>query len=481
MQMDLLSLLKAAFESTADGLLIVDLQGRVVHFNHRFQELWNIPPEVLATKDDEKLISFILDQLIGPDDFIGQIRALYQNTEAHSKDQIKFKDGRVFERLSRPLRMDETTIGRIWSFSDVTEHHQREEVLTAITDLSPDIISIVGADGKLLFNSKAAERIHGYAPNELIGQVTLNLIHPEDQAMVAEKMQELLAGPGHLVTAQYRYRNQDGSYCWMEATATSQIDNPLIRGIVTISRDITARKQLENELNSALKLRDEFISITSHELKTPLTSMKLQLQMLKRSKRPLLPTQEAGSRAENLDKFIGQVQVLQRLIDDLLSITRIRAGMFSMDFQQQDLSETVLESIDLFQEVLKDAGCNLLVEIEPGLILKHDKQRFQQVVSNLLSNAAKYAPGRPVEVVLRREGSEALLWVRDQGPGVPSGQEQKIFGLFDRSDSVEKIPGLGIGLYLSRCLVEQHGGRIEVESPDDGGARFMVRLRMDEH
>jgi two-component system, sensor histidine kinase and response regulator len=476
MQLDSFSLLKAVFESTTDGLLIVDQDGRVLQFNHRFKELWNIPVDVLATKDDDKLLAFIHDQLLEPDNFFNKVRALYKDPEAISQDQINFKDGRVFERFSRPLKMDQDTVGRVWSFRDVTEQHRREEVLTAITDLSPDIISIVGGDGKLLFNSKAAERIHGYGPDELTGKVTFDLIHPEDQALVAAKMQELLGQSGHLTTVQYRYRHKDGSYCWMEATACSQIDNPLIQGIVTISRDITARKQLEDALNNALRLRDEFISITSHELKTPLTSMKLQLQMLKRSQRPLLPKQAAGSRAENIDKFIGQVQVLQRLIDDLLSITRLRSGKFQLDLQSQDLSITVLETIELFREILEDAGCSLQLMIEPDLILMHDKLRFQQVVGNLLSNAAKYAAGKPVEVVLRREGPEALLWVRDHGRGVPPGQEQKIFGLFERSENVEYVPGLGVGLYLSRCLIEQHCGRITVEAPPDGGARFIVSL-----
>jgi two-component system, sensor histidine kinase and response regulator len=476
MKPDLLSLLKAVFESTTDGLLIVDLEGQVLEYNRRFQELWKIPTDLLQEKNDQKLLNFILDQLDEPEAYLRKVQALYKDSETISEDQIKFKDGRVYDRFSRPLKMNDITSGRVWSFRDVTEHHQREQVLTAITDLSPDIISIIAPDGKLRFNSKAAERIHGYSPEEMVGEVTTGLVHPEDQAAVSEKMKDLLSAPGRTGSVQYRYKNKDGTYSWMEATACNQIENVLIKGIVTISRDITARKKLEEALNTALKLRDEFISITSHELKTPLTSMKLQLQMLKRSKEALQPSQNAFGRAQDLDKFIGQVQVLQRLIDDLLSITRMRSGLFSLDLKLQNFSETVFESIEMFRDLLENAGCELSTNIEPLILLNHDKLRFQQVIGNLLTNAAKYAPGKPVEVLLRRTDSTISISVRDHGPGVPLGLEQKIFGLFERADRQDYIPGLGVGLYLSKYLVEQHGGEISLERPADQGARFIINL-----
>lgn len=313
--MDSASLLKAVFESTFDGLLIVDLEGKVLSYNQRFVELWKIPSDIMATKDDVKLLSFILTQLVEPDVFIHKVQELYKNPSALSSDHIHFHDGRIFERFSRPLIIDGQSGGRVWSFRDITDYRRSQEVFAAITDLSPDIISIIDAEGNLVFNSPAAQRIHGYAPEDLIGKNTMELIHPEDREVVGQVMQELFSNPGSISSVQYRYQNKDLSYAWMEATACNQMENSLINGLVVISREISKRKKLEMDLGQALRLRDEFVSIASHELKTPVASMKLQLQMLLRAGG--FSATDPGKKSQDLNSLLTQVNSLQRLIEDL--------------------------------------------------------------------------------------------------------------------------------------------------------------------
>lgn len=475
MTLDTLSVLQAVFESTADGILIVDLTGKVVQSNRRFQEMWSIPDSLMERKDDEALLGFITNQLVDPGQFFAKVRELYQKQGAISKDLIWFKDGRCFARHSRPLMDGEKNIGRVWNFRDITEQKKAEEVFRAIAELSPDIISILGPDGILKYNSPAAERIHGYPIEFFIGMNTFDLIHPDDQAACSEGINELMRNPSAIVTVQYRYRNSNGAYAWMEATASNQISNPHIQGLVAISREIGKRKLLEEELSDALRSRDEFISIITHELKTPVTSMKLQLQMLLRSGKSF-NLDEQRHRSENLPAMIGQVNSLERLIDDLLQISRIRNGKFECELKDEDLSQIIRECWDRTHGLLQNVGCPLTVKIEEGIRAACDRQRIEQVLSNLISNAARYAPGKPVTLTVCRNGDFAEFRLKDEGPGIPDELQKEIFRLFCRGPSAGRDGGFGIGLFITSSIIEQHNGTISVNSLPGQGSEFIVRL-----
>lgn len=481
MELDSLSMLKAVFESTADGFLIVDNDGKVIDYNSRFTSMWKIPSDVLKTHDDARLIGCILDQLICPEKFISKVQELYQDPDAVSHDAIEFLDGRFFERFSRPLKVGDKTMGRVWSFRDMTEHKKNQEFFSAITYLSPDIVSLIDESGKLVFNSPSAERIHGYSADELLGRNTFELIHKDDQQAVSDAMAHLLAIPGSVNSVQYRYQNKDGSWSWMEASASNQIQNPLIRGLVTISREIGKRKKMEEELNRALRERDEFISIASHELKTPITSILLQIQMLRRYKKSLQGGTEIKSRYENMEGLENQVISLQRLVDDLLSVSRIRTGKLSLKFEVEDFSTLIHTTLDQFIEIFHEAGCTLKVTVNEGINISCDKIRMAQVLFNLMTNAAKYAPGTLININLEKKLDHVEFSIHDHGPGIPKDKKDFIFGLFERGNSQNYVTGLGIGLYISRSIVEGHNGTILIESEPNQGATFIVRLPLVEN
>jgi two-component system, sensor histidine kinase and response regulator len=472
------SLLRAVFESTFDGLLVVDLEGKVLKFNRRFAELWKIPDDILATHNDEKLLSFILGQLSEPELFMNKVRELYEDPNALSNDYIRFRDGRIFERFSRPLISGDKSTGRVWIYRDITEHRKSQEVFAAITDLSPDIISIIDAQGRLVFNSQASERIHGYQRNELLGKNTMDLIHPEDQENVAQVMQELFTTPGSIASAQYRYLNKDGSYAWMEATAVNQIENNLINGLVSISREISKHKKLENDLSHALRLRDEFVSIASHELKSPVASMKLQLQMLLRNG-GINPPSEPSKKFHDLNGLLDQVNSLQRLIEDLLSVSKIRMGKMDVDLQPENLSEVTKTLVERFQKLFDEVYCTLSVDVQPDLWVKMDRLRIEQVLINLMSNAIKYAPGSLIRIQLENLGSLVRFRIQDEGPGIPQEKHDAIFNLFERANGFNHISGLGIGLFVCKSIVEQHHGKIFLELPAIGSSFVLDLPKLD--
>jgi len=475
MSPDLHSLLNAVFESTAEGILIVDNDGKVIQSNYRFQEMWKIPDDLLKIGEDEKLLSFILDQISDPEQFLSRVRSLYRNNEALSIDSITFKDGRIFSRHSRPLKSGNENVGRLWSFRDVTNEKKSEEVFSAIAELSPDIISILSPEGILTYNSPASERIHGFPRSELIGKNTFDFIHPDDRELCGRTMEELRDDPGRFVTVQYRYRKKSGGYDWMEATASNQIRNPLINGFVFISREIGERKKLEYELNEALRIKDDFISIITHELKTPVTSIKLQLQILQRSGKMLQPN-GACSRSENFPALIGQVNSLDRLIDDLLEISRLRNGKLQFQLRPENLSDLIQSNGDTYRNLLTIAGCELSLKIEEKLTIQCDRMRIEQVLVNLISNIVKYAPGKPATLTLRKKDGNAEIILSDNGPGIPEEKQKEIFRLFTRGPDTHHAGGLGVGLFISKSIIDQHQGTLEVRSAAGKGSEFIIRL-----
>lgn len=471
MKFDSKSMLEAVFESIADGILIVDNAGKVLHSNSRFQEMWKIPEELIHTGDDKRLINFILDQLIFPEEFARKVQDLYLLPEAVSEDTIAFKDGRFFARQSRPLRIDSKILGRVWTFLDISTEKKSEEAFKAIMNLSPDIISILSPEGLIVYNSPASEKIHGYPRDSMLGKSTFEFIHPEDQELCTQAMSDLMSKPEAVVSVEYRYKNIRGGYDWMEARASNQIQNALINGIVVISREIGKTKQMREGLQHALSNLENFISIASHELKTPVTGIKLQLQMLQRQTQT-----ETGKRSGDMNALIRQVNSLERLIDDLLQVSRIRRGKLLFEMHEENFSEILKENIQRFESILASSECELKSLIEPSLMVNCDRLRMEQVLINLISNIVRYAPGKPVEMKLEKSGNFLELRVKDHGPGIDPAKYHQIFLPF-ASEPDKKCPGgLGVGLYISKTIVEQHEGELKIEKSSAEGTTFLLKL-----
>ena len=225
------------------------------------------------------------------------------------------------------------------------------------------------------------------------------------------------------------------------------------------------------QLHEALALRDRFLSIAAHELRTPLTSLSLQLALLQRR---IEHGADREALRSNTKALVRQSQRLAQLVGELLDVTRIQAGKLELHRELVRMEPLVREVCARCAPLL-DAGQNTLtLELEPNVVTEADPSRLDQVLVNLLGNAARHAQGAPIEVSLWTAGDEICIRVRDQGPGIPEVVQARLFQPFARSPGV--TPGLGLGLYISREIVEAHGGRIEVETAPGEGTAFTVRL-----
>jgi PAS domain S-box-containing protein len=380
--------------------------------------------------------------------------------------------------------------GRITGFAkvtrDLTERRKAEEQLrqsearfrVLVTSVKDYAIFMVGPDGLVESWNLGAQRIKGYEAGEIIGQ-PITRFYPEE-AVARGKPWALMheaATVGQVEDEGWRVR-KDGSLFWADVVITAVRDESgQLRGFAKVTRDLTERKRSEEErlrlvhAQEAIRLRDEFLAIASHELKTPLTALQLQLQSLRLRGDSLEPGVTA-----KLDRAVHSTERLAGLIETLLDVSRLSNGQLTLRPERMELLATVNDVTGRLSEAAVHADCPLLVREGPPVEGTWDRLRIEQVISNLLSNAFKYAAGSPVELSVSREGAEAVLVVHDRGPGIPEQDVERLFQRFERAASMRHYGGLGLGLYVAREIVQAHGGRISVENPPEGGARFTVRL-----
>lgn len=231
----------------------------------------------------------------------------------------------------------------------------------------------------------------------------------------------------------------------------------------------------------AIRVRDEFLSIASHEFNTPLAALSLQIQLAKQKMGAVknLAT-PFDSIAKALDVSGRQVGRLARLVEDLLDVSRIQAGKMTFNFTRQSLSDMVRDVVARFSSQFIKAGIDVNLEIEEGIVGLVDQMRVEQIVDNLLANAIKYAPGAPVEVSLSAADQVAILAVQDHGPGIAEDKHELVFERFERIASSRSVGGLGLGLFIVKEVVHGYGGSIALSSQEGRGARFTVKLPLFE-
>jgi PAS domain S-box-containing protein len=402
------------------------------------------------------------------------------------------------EYLLKPVDADvlrtrvRTVLERLQEEQPATVLRQRTETLAADLQCSEErfrafveatsiVLWTAAATGNVEEDSPSWRAFTGQSYEEWRGYGWLDAIHPEDQPKAYEAWRRAHESRG-FYEIEYRLRRKQGGYSHVLARGVPLFkpDGSVREWVGTVS-DITERKhdaeereRILQELAEAVRTRDEFLSVASHELKTPLTPLSLKLQVLAR-------TAEAGAvPAERLPKDVEvmrrQVKRLADLVNDLLDVSRISTGRLQFHLDEVDLSTVVREVVAQFEAQAVKAGCLLELRAGQSVVGRWDRLRVEQVVVNLLSNAIKYGAGKPVYVRVEADGEWALLQVRDEGIGIEPEHLGRIFGKFERAVSERHYGGLGLGLYITRQVVEWMGGSVSAESRPGQGASFRVKL-----
>jgi PAS domain S-box-containing protein len=364
---------------------------------------------------------------------------------------------------------------------------ESEERYRQLVEAAPDAIMVL-IEGRWVYVNAAAVRLFGArSADALMGRSALDFVHPEDRAFVERRTRQIEEGRA-TERAEIRALRMDGQVIHLEVTGIPILYNgrPADQ---TIVRDITERRVAEDEkrlaedrlaeigrLQEMDRVKTRFINTLSHELRTPLTPIRIQLHILRNTDFAKTPEQHRKA-TEMLERNVHR---LGGLVDELLEVARVQSGTLRLDRGPMEVSGVVGEALESFEDVARSNGVRLERELETGLLVDGDARRLGQVLFNLCGNALKFTPREgAITVRVRRKDGNALVSVHDTGAGLRPEDIGRLFEPFSQvHDTMEKTnAGTGLGLYISRGIVEGHGGSIWCESPGPGkGATFSFSI-----
>ncbi|MDO9533257.1 MAG: PAS domain S-box protein [Deltaproteobacteria bacterium] len=477
-----LSLYKATLESTADGILVVDLQGRMVSWNKKFEEMWGILEEIIATRDDDRALALALDQLAEPQGFLQKVRELYAQPAAESSDSFYFKDGRVFERYSIPQYLDSTIVGRVWSFRDVTARVQAEEALRyhlsflqTLMDTIPSPIFYKDVEGVYLGCNQALSDFMGVPKDKIIGGTVYDL-YPKDMADKYCAMDSALFREPGVQIYDYSMLHADGTRHDVNFNkATYFTPQGALAGLVGVMIDITDRKKSEIERLRLSKLESlaTLAGGIAHDFNNILTAImgNISLAIL-----DLRGNEYIGLILNEAEKACIQAQALAR---QLLTFAKGGAPIKELISLAKKVTETGF---------FASRGSNVKCEFDfPEGIwgVNADPGQISQVFQNLIINAIQAMPtggtiqvrGENVEVGPGSDlpldpGKYVQTTIQDQGIGIPAEYLPRIFDPYFST----KQMGSGLGLATAYSIVKNHQGHIAVESQLGAGTTVRVYL-----
>jgi PAS domain S-box-containing protein len=473
------------------AIFMLDEQGRV--------QTWNVGAERLKGYEAAEIIGQSYSRFYSPEDLANGrpaklLRAAVQDGRVEDEGWRIRKDGSRFwaDVVITALRDD---AGRLKGFAKVTRDlsdrraaeqtlRQSEQRFRLLVDSVKDYsIFMLDPDGIVATWNSGAERIKGYSPAEIIGKHFSRFYPPEDIETGKDKRElEIASSEGRFEEEGWRVR-KDGSRFWANVVLTAiRGDHGELLGFAKVTRDLTDRKLAEEErvrlagAHEAVRLRDEFLAVAGHEFKTPLQSLKLQLELVDRALSALEPA-VVQRLAPKMETMRRQVDRLSTLSGGLLDLSAMQSGKLPLRIEYLELAPTIRSIVERLANELARSRCEVRLDLEAGVGAKLDASRFDQILVNLLTNAAKYGAGQPIVVSARAEGDLATVAVADRGIGIPDKDLPRIFEKFERAVSPENYGGLGLGLYIARQLVEALGGTIEATSQIGRGSTFKVQFK----
>ncbi|MGD0251451.1 MAG: PAS domain S-box protein [Verrucomicrobiota bacterium] len=482
------SLLRATLESTADGILVVDSQGKIVGFNDRFIQLWHIPQTIISSRSDQQVLAFVLDQLKDPEGFRTKVHQLYAQPEAESFEVLEFKDGRVFERYSLPQRVAGRPVGRVWSFRDATERKRAEVQVreqARLLDLANDAIIVRDMEDRILYWNRGAEQLFGWTTQEATGRKINDLLKKDaPNALKYEKAKKTVLEKGDW-KGEFATHTKNGQEALVEVRWTLVRDhgsNP--QSIMGINTDISEKKKLEAQFLRSQRMESigTLAGGIAHDLNNVLTPLLFSVEVLKEK-----ITDADGQRL--LEALETNVQRGASLVKQVLAFGRGVTGeriTVQPRHIAREIKQIIHETFPKSVEFEFHSTENLWTTIG-------DPTQLHQVLLNLCVNARDAMPnGGKLSIHMEnvtfdevytgmnpeaKAGPYVCIEVTDTGTGIPKEIQDKIFDPFFTT----KEPGKGTGLGLSTTLtiVKSHGGFIHCHSAPGKGATFKVYLPAD--
>ena len=330
---------------------------------------------------------------------------------------------------------------------------QNDKLFKALIENSWDVVLLIDKKARVIYASPSIVRMFGRDYHKFTGVNGIKFIHPIDAPRVAKAFAQIVLNPREPIHMEMRIRHNLGHYLWIEAIATNFLTDKNIKGIIINFHDITELKKIDER-------KDEFISIASHELKTPITSLKVYLQLFRKNFKIYSP-----SKIENfLDKMFSQVQRLERFVNDIYDAARIREGKLSLSFEKFKILLLIKETADDIERNYGTHKIILTTKFNGSIIA--DRMRIQQVLINLLVNAMKFSPSaNKIIIKLWKKEKNIFVSVTDFGTGITKENIAKIAERFYQADVTTKTEsGLGLGLYIAYNIIKQHKGDFFVRS-----------------
>lgn len=346
--------------------------------------------------------------------------------------------------------------------------NEKDVRFRALVEKSSEGIITVNANGEITYCSPSVQNIIGYTDEEFLNLPSWQLLHEDEALEIKEQFYRFAAHPGKHMIMLHQMKHKNGEWVWIESKMSNLLGEPPINAVIANFTDITDRV-LDD------KKREDFISIASHELKTPLTSLKAYTQVLQN--RFKNSTDETSLNIIN--KVEHQVSKVIQMVTNLLDVTTLQQRNLSLNIRSFDLNALVTEVVESIQQTSKKHQID--AEFVPISNISGDRERIGQVITNLISNAIKYSPDADaIRVTSKIENGQVILSILDKGIGIPKKDIDKVFDRFYRVDgSKQNFQGLGLGLFICSQIVEHHGGKIGVESEELKGSTFWFSLPVD--
>jgi PAS domain S-box-containing protein len=438
-------------ETMSAAVFLKDADGQYLMMNQACRELFNV--------EDQDIVGLTDEDLVPPD----------TAEQARTDDRRVFEDGEVIEleetvpttsgntvRLTRKSPVydeDGAVIALCGVSTDITERKEREEELSRsqqIIENSTDIATIIDSEGTITYVSSAVKDVLGYDPEELIGANGFRYQPEETQGAVADAVEHVFDNPAETKRVQTRFRRADNSWCWIESTLRNRLDDNVIDGILVSSRDITERKEREQELQRQNSRLDEFASVVSHDLQNPLN--------VAQGRAAILQQRADDELQEQLTPLVSSLDRMESIIEDTLTLARQGETVGDME------SIPITDLVDNCWAGVETADATL--EVDDELRVRGDWERLQHVFENLFRNAVEHG-GEDVTVRVGRCG-EDCLYVEDDGAGIPPSDRDAVLEPGHTSVS----GGTAFGLTIVKRIAEAHGWEVAITDGRDGGARF---------